>query len=276
MDGKVVVITGGTSGIGLRTAELFVAQGARVLIVGRREAKGATLAAAFGEAVAYARADVRIESDVRAVIDHAVQHFGRVDCLVNNAGMLPPVAGIPDVDLADLDEALRVHVHGVLAGMKHAARVMIDQGQGSIINVGSIAGIHAGVGGVVYSTAKAAVRHLTRCAAVELGEHGIRVNSVSPGPVVTGIFGKALGLSDEMADARAEPIREAFQRMLPHVQALAQVGTTSDVASAILFLASNEAGLITGHDLVVDGGAVADRPADLLRAQRAALTAALR
>ena len=199
MNGKVVVITGGTSGIGLTTAELFVARGARVVVAGRREARGARLAAALGSEAVFMRADVRVEKDMRALIDHAVHRFGRLDCLVNNAGALPPTDGITDLDLVDLDEALRVHVRGAAAGIKHAARMMIGQGRGSIVNVSSIAGIRAGVGGVVYSTAKAAVAHLTRCAAVEMGEHGVRVNSDSPGPIVTGISGKAFGLADDIA-----------------------------------------------------------------------------
>jgi len=276
MNGKVAVITGGTSGIGLTTAELFVAQGARVVVAGRREARGARLAAALGGEAEFMRADVRVENDVRALIEHAMHRFGRLDCLVNNAGALPPTGGITDVDLIDLDEALRVHVRGAAAGIKHAARMMIGQGGGSIVNVSSIAGIRAGVGGVVYSTAKAAVAHLTRCAAVELGEHGVRVNSVSPGPIVTGIFGKAFGLADDIAEARTEAVRAAFERVLPQVQPLARVGASEDVASAILFLASDEAAFITGHDLVVDGGGVAGRTISTMRAQRAALAEALR
>jgi NAD(P)-dependent dehydrogenase (short-subunit alcohol dehydrogenase family) len=269
LDGKVAVITGATSGIGARAAELFVAAGARVVIAGRRQEKGERLAAGLGGAASFIRTDVCVEADVEAMIEHAVERFGRLDCLVNNAGSLPSGAAVVDIELADFDTAIAVHVRSALAGMKHAAPIMIGQESGSIINMSSIVGIRAGIGSIAYSTAKAAVLHLTRCAAVELGEHGVRVNSVSPGRVVTGIFGKVLGLEDGTADEQADAVRAALDELRPQEQPIPRAGTTDDVAHAVLFLASDASSFVNGHDLVLDGGSVAGRPASVMRAQRA-------
>src|SRR5215472_17300578 len=191
MERKVAVITGSTSGIGARTAELFVAEGARVVIAGRREEKGRQLARALGEAASFIRTDVSRELDVEAMIAHAVKTFGRLDCLMNNAGIGSGYQEIANVDLKQFDEVIAVHVRGALAGMKYAVPTMAKQKSGSIINVASVNGARAGLGGHYYSAAKAALIHLTRCDAVELGEKGIRVNSISPGPIATGGFGKS-------------------------------------------------------------------------------------
>src|SRR5215469_6849792 len=200
LEGRVAVITGGTSGIGARTAEVFVANGAKVVIAGRRRDRGEKLAGELGDTASFIRTDVSVEADVKAMIDHAVDRFGRLDCLVNNAGVGSQFAAIPDVDLSQFDRVIAVHLRAVLAGMKYASRVMTVQRTGSIITVASVNGIRAGLGGHYYSAAKAASIHLTRCAAVELGEKGIRVNSISPGPIATGIFGKGAGLQPDDAD----------------------------------------------------------------------------
>src|SRR5215469_2380869 len=178
LEGKVAVITGSTSGIGARTAELFVDEGARVVIVGRREERGRQIARALGDAASFIRTVVTRESDVEAMIAHAVQMFGRLDCLMNNAGIGSGYQDIDKIDLGQFDATIAVHVRGPLAAMKYAVPVMASQGNGSIINVASVNGARAGLGGHYYSAAKAALIHLTRCAAVELGEKGIRVNSL--------------------------------------------------------------------------------------------------
>lgn len=268
--GKVAVITGATSGIGARSAELFVEHGARVVIAGRRSDEGEALARRLGRNASFCRTDVCIESDVRALMAHAVSHFGRLDCLFNNAGTIPTLAALVDIDLDDFDAGLAVHVRSALAGMKHAAPIMIAQGSGSIINMASIVGHRAGIGSLAYSTAKAAVLHLTRCAAIELGEHGVCVNSLSPGPIVTGIFGKTMGVAAGEADAHPEAVRAAFAEILPQVQPLAGVGAVDDVAYAALFLASDGARFVSGHDLVIDGGSVIGRPASVMRAHNEA------
>jgi NAD(P)-dependent dehydrogenase (short-subunit alcohol dehydrogenase family) len=275
LEGKVAVVTGGTSGIGARTAELFVAEGARVVIAGRRREKGKQVAAALGAAASFIRSDVSVETEVRAMIEHAVEKFGRLDCLVNNAGTGSRHVEIANVDLEEFDAAIGVHLRGVLAGMKYAVPVMAAQGSGSIINVASINGVRAGLGGHYYSAAKAASIHLTRCAAVELGEKGIRVNSVSPGPIATGIFGKGAGLEHDEADERVEYAEAAIAAVLPRWQPLRRVGTVDDIAQAALFLASDASRLITGHNLVVDGGITAGWPVSVARSDIALFRATL-
>jgi NAD(P)-dependent dehydrogenase (short-subunit alcohol dehydrogenase family) len=275
LEGKVAVVTGGTSGIGARTAELFVAEGARVVIAGRRREKGKQVAAALGAAASFIRTDVSVETDVRAMIEHAVEKFGRLDCLVNNAGTGSRHVEIANVDLEEFDAAIGVHLRGVLAGMKYAVPVMAAQGSGSIINVASINGVRAGLGGHYYSAAKAASIHLTRCAAVELGEKGVRVNSLSPGPIVTGIFGKGAGFEHDEADERVEYAEAAIAAVLPRWQPLPRVGTVDDIAQAALFLASDASRLITGHNLVVDGGITAGWPVSVARSDIALFRATL-
>src|SRR5262249_54912387 len=200
LDGKVAIITGGTSGIGARTAGLFVEEGAKVVIAGRRQAEGEGLAKQLGAAAAFVRTDVTKEPDIKALIAEALARFGRLDCLFNNAGNPGKLAPIADIDMEHFDTLIAAHLRGVVLGMKYAAPAMIRQGSGSIINTGSVAGLRGGLSAHSYSAAKAAVIHVTRCVATELGEKGIRVNSISPGAIVTGIFAKSAGLADAVAD----------------------------------------------------------------------------
>ena len=268
LEGKVAVITGSTSGIGARTAEVFVAEGAKVVIAGRRKERGERLAQKLGDAASFIRTDVSVEADVKAMIDHAVGRFGRLDCLVNNAGRGSQFASIADVDLEQFDAVIAVHLRAVLAGMKYASRVMAVQGTGSIINVASVNGIRAGLGGHYYSAAKAASIHLTRCAAVELGEKGIRVNSISPGMIATGAFAKYAGMQSDEADDHPEYAEAAIGSVAPRWQPLHLVGRTDDIAQAALFLASDASRFVTGHNLVVDGGISAGWPIAAVRPDR--------
>ena len=268
LTGKVAVITGGTSGIGARIAEVFVAEGAKVVIAGRRKERGERLAHELGEAASFLRTDVSIEADVKAMIEHAVNHFSRLDCLVNNAGRGSQFSTIADVDLEQFDAVIAVHVRAVLAGMKYASRVMAAQGTGSIINVASVNGIRAGLGGHYYSAAKAASIHLTRCAAVELGEKGIRVNSISPGMIATGAFGKYGGLESDESDDHPEYAEAAIRAVAPRWQALERVGSVDDIAQAALYLASDASRFMTGQNLVVDGGITAGWPIAAVRPDR--------
>jgi len=268
LERKVAVITGGTSGIGARTAEVFVGEGAKVVIAGRRKERGERLAQALGDGASFIRTDVTVEADVKAMIDHALDCFGRLDCLVNNAGTPSQFDAIADVDLARFDAVIAVHLRAVLAGMKYAARIMAEQGTGSIINVASVNGIRAGLGGHYYSAAKAAVIHLTRCAAVELGEKGIRVNSLSPGMIATGIFGKYGDMTPDEADENPEYAEAAIGSVVPRWQPLHLVGRADDVAQAALFLASDASRFMTGQNLVVDGGITAGWPIAAVRPDR--------
>jgi NAD(P)-dependent dehydrogenase (short-subunit alcohol dehydrogenase family) len=273
--GRTAVIMGATSGIGEAIAATFGAAGANVVISGRREALGARIAAPLGARGLFVPADVSSEVEIEAVVTRAAEVFGRVDCMVNNAG--GPVTGRPvtEIDLDAFDDALRVHLRGVLAGTKHAARAMREQHSGSIVNTASINGTRAGMTGLAYSTAKAAVLHLTRCAAVELGEFGIRVNSVSPGPVATGIFAKSLGIDHCAADAEIDRVRAVLTDVTLAWQPLRVSAAAANVANAALFLASDASAMITGHDLVVDGGILAGRPASVMRDEQRRLARGL-
>jgi len=256
LDGKVAVITGATSGIGLRTAEIFVAEGARVVIAGRRAPEGEALAAKLGAACVFRRTDVTDEEQMRALIGQAIDSFGRIDCLFNNAGGPAQTGGIEGLDVDRFDAAMATLLRSVMLGMKHAAPHMKKQGSGSIINNGSIAGRLAGFSSsLVYGAAKAAVIHFTKCVAMELGESGVRVNSISPGAIATGIFGKALGLSVAAAEKTSATMREIYKTAQP----IQRAGLPDDIAYAAVFLASDESSFINGNDLVVDGGITGGR-----------------
>lgn len=275
LDGKVAVIAGGTSGIGARVARLFVSEGCCVVVGGRREREGKDLAAELGPRARFFPADVAAESDVEGLVGDAVAQFGRLDVMINNAGIggAPP-GGLDTIDLESFWAVLGVHVGGVLAGMKYAARVMLRQGSGSMVNTASIGGRLGGWTGMGYSAAKAAVIHLTRCAAIELGERGIRVNSVSPGPVPTGIFGKAAGMDPADADRTAGQLEPAFLDALGSYQPIRRAGTAGDIAQAMLWLASDASSFVTGQDIAVDGGITAGRPVSVSSAERQELAAA--
>lgn len=256
LDGKVAVITGATSGIGWRTAEVFVAEGARIVVAGRRMAEGEALAAQLGSSCVFKQTDVTDEAQVKALIDTALDTFGRLDCLFNNAGGPAQTGGIEGLEVDRFDAAMATLVRSVMLGMKHAAPAMKKQGAGSIINNGSIAGRLAGFSSsLVYGAAKAAVNHLTKCVAMELGRSGIRVNSISPGAIATGIFGKALGLTTDAAEKTAATMREIYKTAQP----IPRAGIPDDIAQAAVFLASDESTFINGHDLVVDGGITGGR-----------------
>jgi NAD(P)-dependent dehydrogenase (short-subunit alcohol dehydrogenase family) len=256
LDGKVAVITGATSGIGLRTAEIFVAEGARVVIAGRRAPEGDALAKKLGVACIFRQTDVTIEDQMRALMALAVDKFGRIDCLFNNAGGPAQTGGIEGLEADRFDTAMATLVRSVMLGMKHVAPQMRRQGSGSIINNGSIAGRLAGFSSsMVYGAAKAAVIHFTKCVAMELGESGIRVNSISPGAIATGIIGKALGLPIDAAEKTSDMMLQVYKTAQP----IQRAGVTDDIAHAAVFLASDESSFINGHDLVVDGAITGGR-----------------
>jgi len=191
-----------------------------------------------------------MEADVEALVTGTADRHGRLDVLVNSAGDPGPGGSIADVDLDRFQKTFAVHLGGVLLGMKHASRVMLRQGHGSIVDIASTTGRLAGWSGLGYSSAKAAVIYLTRGAAVELGEKGIRVNSISPGAIVTGIFGKNAGLEGSKADKVAGVVKEAFAKIQP----IPRAGMPEDIAQAAVFLASDGSGFINGQDIVIDGG----------------------
>jgi NAD(P)-dependent dehydrogenase (short-subunit alcohol dehydrogenase family) len=251
LDGKIVIVTGGTSGIGEGIAKAFVSEGAKVVIVGRREEEGRALEKRLG--VRFVRADVANEADIKAMVDQTVEWFGRLDCLVNNAGIPSPMISLTETDAATIDQVLAVNVRGVILGAKQAALAMLKTGSGSIVNIGSIAGHRGGISAHVYSASKGAVSAFTRSAAAELGEKGIRVNTISPGAIVTGIFGKNAGLEGSKADQVAGVVKEMFATIQP----IPRAGLPDDIAQAAVFLASDASGFVNGQDIVIDGGQTA-------------------
>jgi NAD(P)-dependent dehydrogenase (short-subunit alcohol dehydrogenase family) len=253
LDGKVAIVVGGTSGIGARTAELFVEEGATVVIAGRRRDAGEALARKLGPAASFVRTDVSQEQELKDLVDGTDARFGRIDCLFNNAGYGIPQRSIAELDIAEFDAQMAVMVRGVMLAMKFAAQVMLRQCFGCILNTGSIAAHRAGLSSQTYSLAKAAVVHATRCVAAELGENNIRVNSISPGHIVTGVFAKTLGVDPETADRHLETVTNHFAKAQP----IPRAGLPEDIARAALFLASDAGSFVNGIDLVVDGGAIA-------------------
>lgn len=251
--GKIAIITGATSGIGERAAELFVEEGATVILSGRRAELGQAIAARLGQNAHFVQADMAEEGDIKALIQGAAGRFGRIDVLFNNAGHGLPPFRIADADIATWDRMMAVHVRAVVIAMKAVAPIMQAQKSGSIITTASVAGYRAGGSSHAYSTAKAAVLHLTHSVAAELGEDNIRVNSISPGAIVTGIFGKGIGLEPGVADREVATLEARFAKAQP----IPRAGLPDDIARAAVFLASDASSFINGTDIVVDGGLIA-------------------
>jgi NAD(P)-dependent dehydrogenase (short-subunit alcohol dehydrogenase family) len=249
LEGKVAVVTGGSSGIGEATATLFVQQGARV-VVGDRRPPGPGLAG-LGEALAYQATDVTREADLAALFDAARRTFGGLDILVNNAGAEGTTSRIADMDPAAWDAAFALLVRAPMLGIKLAAPLMRARGGGSIVNLSSAAGLRSGLtSSAAYGTAKSAVLKLTHAAALELAADNIRVNAILPGAIATPLFAESMKLDAETA-----------RRVLPEVEAiyaggqpLRRTGRPLHVAQAALFLASDEAAFVTGLEMIVDGG----------------------
>jgi NAD(P)-dependent dehydrogenase (short-subunit alcohol dehydrogenase family) len=271
LDGRVAVITGGASGIGEATVRLFVDEGCRVVVADVLDERGRRLVDAIGKSAVYVHADVSQEPQVQAAVEHAVSHFGRLDCVFNNAGLGGVSGPIAEIPVDGFDRTIGVLLRGVFLGMKHAASIMKRQGTGSIVSTASVAGLQAGFGPHVYSAAKAAVIHLTRSVAMELGESGVRVNCICPGGIATPIFGKALGLDEAAADEAAKKM----ETVLATHQPIQRAGLPEDIAQAALWLASDDSRFVTGHALVVDGGLTGGRMWSVVQEQRAMLRAFL-
>jgi NAD(P)-dependent dehydrogenase (short-subunit alcohol dehydrogenase family) len=250
LEGKVAVITGGVSGIGLGTVELFIAEGARVVAADIQDEKGRMLAQRFGDKLRYARCDVTVEADIAAAVGLAASEFGGLDILFNNAGISDGMRSIADIEAETWSWIFDVLVRGPALGMKYAAPLMIARGGGAIINTASIAGLQAGWGPIAYSSAKAAVVHMSRVAAAQLSPQKIRVNAICPGLIATSIFGASLGLPREVADQMAARVAEHGAS----VQPIPKAGAPDDIAQAALYLASDAAQFVTGTHIVVDGG----------------------
>ncbi len=251
--GKVALITGGTSGIGEATAELFVAEGAKVVLTGRSEEKGGALAERLGENALYHRADVTKEEDIAASVERTVSEFGGLHVLFNNAGG-PCGAAIDEITSADVDYGVRLLLSSVILGIRYAVEPMKASGGGSIINNSSIAGLRYRQGSLLYSAIKAAVTHYTKLAGVELGPHGIRVNAISPGAIATPIFWGGSARANTLSDEDNARKMEKLQANLAKATPIPASGLARDIAEGALYLASEAGRYVNSHDLVIDGG----------------------
>ncbi len=250
LSGKVAIITGAASGIGLAGVETFVAAGAKVVAGDIQDAKGEALQTRFGDdKVLYVHCDVTRMDELEAIMGRAVDHFGQLDVLWNNAGHGGTSDGLEELDLDAYDQTMALLLKQAFAATKFAIPHMKERG-GSVINTSSISALSAGYAPLTYSVAKAGVAHFSKMAAAELAKYRIRVNAILPGFIATSIFGVTLGLPREQADQMAAMLAEAGKSMQP----IGRTGRGTDIAEMAAFLASDAAGFITGGEFLVDGG----------------------
>ncbi|RMF09267.1 MAG: glucose 1-dehydrogenase [Alphaproteobacteria bacterium] len=247
--GKVALVTGGAAGLGEAIARLLAREGARVMVTDIDEESGARVAADIGEAARFRRLDVTDEAQWVSVIGDVMAEFGRLDVLVNNAGISEP-GNIEDESYDHWKRVMTVNADSVFLGCKHAVRAMKEGGGGSIVNIASALALKAGAMFVAYCASKAAVTILTKSVALHCAENGynIRCNSVHPGAIETPMFERYL----DMAVGDREATRKFFESQHP----LGRVGKPDDIAYAVVYLASDESGFVTGEELCVDGGNV--------------------
>lgn len=254
---KIAVVTGGASGLGRGIVEKFVAEGARVVIADVDEDGGRELSASLGDSVDFVPTDVSVLGDIAAVIDRAVEKFGRLDVMVNNAGISGTMhPSFLDDDLGDFERVMNVNLLGVMAGTKYAAAKMAETGGGSIVNISSIGGIQAGAAVLTYRASKAAVIHFSKSVAIDLAQHDIRVNCIAPGSIPTPLLAKSAVKMGADADTFVAMVRQMMAANRP----LKREGSEEDVAEAVLFLASERSRYVTATLLPVDGGTSAGAP----------------
>jgi NAD(P)-dependent dehydrogenase (short-subunit alcohol dehydrogenase family) len=257
LDGKVAIVTGGASGIGAGIVEKFVAEGARMVIADIDRDRGEDFAAKVGADAIFRSVDVSDPDQVGALVAFAVETFGALDVMVNNAGISSKMhRSFLDDDLADFQRVMAVNVLGVMAGTRDAARQMASAGGGSIINISSIGGIQAGGGVMTYRASKAAVIQFSKSSAIELAYYDVRVNCIAPGSIPTPILASsASGKGREELERFEQTLRAQMRADRP----LQREGTPEDVAEAALYLAGDRSRYVTGTVLRVDGGTAAGK-----------------
>lgn len=247
---KNAIVTGGARGIGKGIVDLFVREGARVVLADIDESAKAFEGLYGADQLRFKRTDVTSEDDIAATVDFCVEIFGSLDIMVNNAGALGDQSPILDLDAEGFDRTTRLLMRSAALGHKYAGRQMKKQGGGSIVTTSSIAGIEAGWSAASYDAAKAGILQLARSATYELAPFGIRSNVVAPGLILTPIIATACDIAPEDYDAFTAVIAKPYSEIIP----LRQPGLPEDIAEAILFFASDAAKHITGQTLAVDGG----------------------
>jgi NAD(P)-dependent dehydrogenase (short-subunit alcohol dehydrogenase family) len=254
LENVVAVVTGGSRGIGAGIVRRFVQEGARVVFSDLLVEKGSALEQELGKNVAFHRADSMSPSDIEALMNFAVEHFGRLDCVVNNAGAGGEGGPIAEISVEGFDRTIALLLRGSFLGIKYAVPHM--QSGGTIINIASVAGLAGGWGPHPYSAAKFGVIGLTKSAALELAERGIRVNAICPGGIATAIFAAVVpDLPAELVERTPEIVEPWIGERYP----IGRSGFPADIANAALWLASSESSFVTGHALAVDGGITAGR-----------------
>ena len=248
---KVALITGGSSGLGLNTAKRFLAEGAKVVIADIQDSREPDFVTSAGKNLHFVRCDVTKEKDIENAIAAAVKTFGGLDILFNNAGGGGDLSPLRTISAEGFTRTMEFLATSVIMGMKHAAPVMKARGGGSIINVASTAAIEAGWGPIAYSAGKAAVIHLTVMGATELACDNIRVNTVTPGLIMTPLAYRPSGDAEEDKKRLALVTAAAAD-----LQPIRRAGHPDDITNAVLFLASDESTFITGTNTVVDGGMI--------------------
>ena len=244
LEGKVALITGAARGQGAAEARLFAQRGAKVMLCDLLDDEGQAVAAEIGANAAYMRLDVTNESDWKKVVQATVDKFGKLNVLINNAGIITPVKEVGDTSLDDYMKVINVNQVGVFLGMREVVGPMKTAGGGSIVNISSIDGLIGMYGATAYCATKFAVRGMTKVAALELGKYGIRVNSLHPGGVQTKILDDT-GLSEEQA-------ADAFKQI-----PLGRIGQSEEMATLAAYLASDDASYSTGSEFIADGGLTA-------------------
>jgi NAD(P)-dependent dehydrogenase (short-subunit alcohol dehydrogenase family) len=246
-ENKVVLVTGGTSGIGRATAIAFAKEGAKVVVSGRRKAEGAetvTLVEKAGSKGLFVQADVSDEAQVKSLVDVVVKEFGRLDIAFNNAGIEGTPSPLTDATVDQYEKVFGINVKGVFLSMKYEIPAMLKNGGGSIVNTSSVLGTVVAPSMSLYNATKHAVNGLTKTAALEVAKQGIRVNTVSPAVIETEMIQRMVG-----APEANTPERQHFASLHP----IGRIGQPEEIASAVLYLSSPGASFITGHDLIVDG-----------------------